>query len=162
MPEPGSCRRARTRFRRLCWAVLAAPQSQARSPHIEVTPPSGGSDCANLERLCSGPFKGSYSLEPEGEERKFFGFQLLYLCILMNAEFRVTMALNSQGQAHQEQEMLPMVTLEEASNWKQESVLQGHGLSPEISYPSGKRFHYQERQGSWKLSANSRSSAISG
>lgn len=65
----------------------------------------------------------------------------------MSAEFRVTMVLNSQGPVHQEQEKRPIVTLEEGSNWKWESVLQGHGLSPEISYQSGKQFHYQERQG---------------
>lgn len=65
----------------------------------------------------------------------------------MNAEFIVTMALNAQGQAHQEQEKPPMVALEEASNWKQEPILQGHDLSPEISYQAGTQFHYQEALG---------------
>ena len=40
-----------------------------------------------------------------------------------------------------------MMTLEETSNWKHDSILQGHGPSPEISYQSGKQFHYQEREG---------------
>lgn len=57
---------------------------------------------------------------------------------MMNVESRATMALNSQGQAHQEQEKLPMMTLEEVPNWKQESILWGHGHSTEISYQLGK------------------------
>lgn len=65
---------------------------------------------------------------------------------MMNAESRATMALNSQDQAHQEQEKLPMMTLEEVPNWKQESILWGPGHSTEISYQLGKQFHYQDRR----------------